>query len=285
MRLNKLNSQRIGIIFIILIILGLFSYVQNNLLKVTKFEINSDKLPQKFDGFKIVHLTDLHGKLFGKDQKYLIEKIKNEKPDIIVYTGDLVDKRHYDGAPGLLLMRELKKIAPVYYVTGNHEWWTGKYDELKKLLIEEGVVVVGNTHIELKKIDTSIMLYGLEDPTSNNNGSDDFTFADKKFQEMKIPEDGKYKILLSHRPELFQIYKKHGFDLVFAGHAHGGQIRIPFIGGIFAPDQGFFPKYTLGLYSDGSTNMVVSGGLGNSIIKQRIFDRPEVVIVTLRHQN
>ena len=213
-----------------------------------------------------------------------MEKVRKENPDIIVYTGDMVDKRHYDGAPGLLLMRELKKIAPVYFVSGNHEWWTGKNDELKKQLQAEGVVVIENTYFELKKSNSSILLYGLEDPSSNTDGSDDLSYADKKFQEMKIPEDGKYKILLSHRPELFQVYKKFGFDLVFAGHAHGGQIRIPFIGGIFAPDQGFFPKYTLGLYSDGSTNMVVSGGLGNSIIKQRIFDRPEVVIVTLRHQ-
>lgn len=281
-------TKKMYIILSVILLLMIFSYTQNNYLQLTSIKIKTEKLPSTFNGFKIVHLSDLHGKTFGKDQKYLVEKVRKEKPDIIVYTGDLVNKRNYNEAPGLLLLKKLKEIAPVYFISGNHEWWTGNYDNLRKHLSEAGVVVMRNSFLEIKRDEDSILICGMEDPASTTKESKEMAYADQNLSwiiddisKSVDKSNEKYKVLLSHRPELFQIYKKYGFDVVFSGHAHGGQVRLPFIGAVVAPNQGFFPAYSAGLYEDMGTNMVVSRGLGNSIIPQRIFNRPEVVSVTL----
>ena len=272
----------------IIIFLMVFSYTENNYLQTTRIRIKTEKLPSAFNGFKIIHLSDLHGKTFGKDQEYLVKKVKKENPDVIVYTGDLVNKRNYNEAPGLLLLKRLKGIAPVYFVSGNHEWWTGNYESLRKHLREAGVIVLENSFLEVKRDKDSILICGMEDPAITTEEFMEEKFADRALSrimddisESNDQSNEKYKVLLSHRPELFQIYKKCGFDIIFSGHAHGGQVRLPFIGAIVSPNQGLFPTYSAGLYEDGGTNMVVSRGLGNSIIPQRIFNRPEVVAVTL----
>lgn len=218
--------------------------------------------------------------MFGQEQQKLVEKIVEEKPDLIVFTGDLIDYRKYDEIPSLTLMEKLVKIAPTYYVTGNHEWNSGKYDSLEQELLDIGVGVLRNQTVEIKRGHEHIFLSGVDDPAFEKNTED--TQLMEKFLTGVDMQSDTFHILLSHRPELFSLYADDGFDLVFTGHAHGGQFRLPLIGGLVAPNQGLFPKYTEGEHQMGQTTMIVSRGLGNSIIPVRIFNRPEIVVVTLR---
>ena len=260
-----------------------FLYAQNKWISLTKYEVVSDRLPGNFDGFKILQLSDLHSTYFGKDQKWLTGIIANAEPDIIVFTGDLVDGRHYDEEASLSMIRNAAEIAPLYYVTGNHEFWSRRFGGLESRIREAGADVLRDSSRELTIGDQSIYLTGIDDPQLTGNLYNAFIYIEDKLKEMipALPQDG-FKILLHHRPEVFSDYVRFGVDIAFTGHAHGGQFRLPFIGGLYSPGQGFFPKYTAGVHRDGNTAMVVSRGLGNSVIPQRLFNRPEVVLVTLR---
>ncbi|WP_079515130.1 metallophosphoesterase [Rossellomorea marisflavi] len=255
----------------IVLLLGLFCYVQNNALVTTKLEIESSKIPEAFHGYRIVQLSDLHGKSFGPNQDRLIQKVKKAEPDLIVFTGDLVDAQRYDPGPGLTLLKELSTLAPVYIISGNHEWWSGRWEELRKEVGETGAFLLEDDAITITENGEEIRLLGVDDPAA----------GDVPAALQSVGKEKGFNILLSHRPELFNLYKEYGMDLVLSGHAHGGQVRLPFIGGLVAPDQGLFPAYTEGLYKNGDTRMVVNRGLGNSIIPLRIFNRPEVVEITL----
>lgn len=260
-----------------------FLYAQNKWISLTKYEIVSDRLPGNFDGFKILQLSDLHSTYFGKDQKWLTGIIANAEPDIIVFTGDLIDGRHYDEEASLSMIRNAVEIAPLYYVTGNHEFWSRRFGGLENKIREAGAVVLRDSSRKLTIGNQSIYLTGIDDPQSTGNLYNVFIYIEEKLKDMipVLPEDG-FKILLHHRPEVFSDYVRFGVDIAFTGHAHGGQFRLPFIGGLYSPGQGFFPKYTAGVHRDGNTAMVVNRGLGNSVIPQRLFNRPEVVLVTLR---
>jgi predicted MPP superfamily phosphohydrolase len=264
----------------IMIILGLivFLYFENNAISLTQIEVKSDELPQSFNEYKIVHLSDLHSKSFGENQKRLVDKVRRLEPDIIVFTGDLVDRKRYDEKTSLTLMEQLIYIAPLYYVTGNHEWWSGRFASLEDKIIQLGVDVLRNTHEKMTRESSHITIVGIDDPASSN----EIGIIENELQKsLEGVDDSSFKVLLSHRPEYFSIYTAYDIDLTISGHAHGGQIRLPFIGGLVAPNQGFFPRYTTGKYQNGRSMMVVSRGLGNSIIPQRIFNRPEVVVITL----
>lgn len=260
-----------------------FFYFQNNSIVTSKFSIRSDNLPQNFNGYKIVQLSDLHSKSFGDDQSKLVEKVKKVKPDLIVFTGDLIDSDRYDEKPSLILMEKLVQVAPVYYVTGNHEWWSGKLNSLEDKLTSIGIKVMRNEAEEIAIEDEVIQIIGIDDPANGMESYADRTTTEENIKSAieGIEEGDNFQILLSHRPEIFSLYSEYDFDVVFSGHAHGGQFRIPFVGGIIAPDQGFFPKYTSGKYNSSNTTMIVNRGLGNSIIPLRIFNRPEIVVATL----
>jgi len=222
--------------------------------------------------------------LFGDDQAKILNKLKSISPDIIVVTGDLIDRRKYNLDIAMTFISGAVKIAPVYYVSGNHEAWSGNFSLIKKSLVEAGVNVLDDIAVELTKGKTSINIIGLSDPDFLTSNYIEGTNTSKTIEQLKQWSMGKnFKILLSHRPELFDLYSENSMDLVFTGHAHGGQMRIPFIGGLVAPDQGIFPKYSSGSYSKDSTTMFVSRGLGNSIFPVRVFNRPEIVVVTLRN--
>lgn len=281
----KKRYKKLLIISALAIGISAFSYVQNNLISVSKISITSSKIPSNFKGFKIVQLSDLHSKKFGENQEVLIEKVKNLNPEIIVITGDLVDSKRYDAAASLRIMKELVKYYPVYFVTGNHESWSGRYDNLEKELKRQNVIVLRNEHVRIQKDGQEIYLLGIDDPAftvKNNDENEEITTVKNEVVKAKntIGSDG-YKLLLSHRPELLQVYAEQQIDLVLSGHAHGGQVRLPFIGGLVAPNQGVLPKYTAGLYEEQNTSMIVSRGLGNSVIPQRVFNRPEIVVVQL----
>jgi predicted MPP superfamily phosphohydrolase len=258
----------------ILIGLVIFIYLNNNWLTTTNHTVSSSEIPASFDGYRILQISDLHDATFGENQQRLVKKVQKAQPDLIVITGDVVDSNRYDLLNSLDLVNQLVNIAEVYYVTGNHEVATEDVEHIKNELTALGVHVLSNETVFLTQGNTSISLSGIEDPLMGQTASEMLTEAD-------IPTDV-FTLLLAHRTEDFQTYVESGVDLTFSGHAHGGQFRIPFIGGLFAPGQGLFPMYTSGIHEQDNSKIVVSRGLGNSIMPVRLFNLPEIVVVTLQ---
>lgn len=269
------------------IILALWTLWGNTALMMSQFSISSDRLPASFSGYRIAHISDLHNAEFGGDNADLLQMLSGSKPDIIVITGDLIDAWQTNIELAVSFAEKAVEIAPVYYVTGNHEMSSSQYDGLKARLETAGVTILEDEAVYLERDGETIALLGLGDPNFTIKG-DLFgevpAMVSTKLKEM-LEQETAYSVLLSHRPELFETYAACGVDLVLSGHAHGGQFRLPFIGGLIAPDQGIFPKYDAGLYTDSNTNMIVSRGLGNSIIPIRFNNRPEIVLIELeRHE-
>ncbi|WP_041721978.1 metallophosphoesterase [Alkaliphilus metalliredigens] len=277
------------ILTFLFVILGLilFGIWQNNHIVLTTIEFSNTKIPNDFNGYTIVQISDLHNKEFKQNQSGLLNKIEKVKPDIIVVTGDLIDSRRTNVDIAMDFINGAVNIAPVYFVSGNHEARSGVYGELTQKLREAGVFVLDDTVVEIENKDSFIELVGLSDPAfipSNYMEDNPTAQLRESLKTLTADNPQTFKILLSHRPELLDLYAENKLDLVFSGHAHGGQFRLPLIGGLIAPGQGFFPKYTSGAYTVEGTTMVVSRGLGNSIIPIRIFNRPEVIIVTLQNK-
>ncbi len=254
----------------------------NKRLTVSRYKIEKNSLPNAFSGLKILQLSDIHGAGFGKDFKRLIFKVKKEFPDIIVITGDLIDARAPKLARAIELVKKLITIAPVFFVSGNHEARYDGYPQLEKELKEIGVKVLENESFELLRDNEKIVIEGVKDPrfTTDYNYENSLAVVRSELEKTDVNLDC-FRVLLSHRPELFSCYCDRGIDLVFSGHAHGGQFRLPFIGGLFVPNQGLFPKYDAGVVSSKETTMVISRGLGKSIIPLRIGNPPDIVVVLL----
>lgn len=253
----------------------------NTSIEVSRITIQKETIPDEFNGFKIAHLSDLHNRNWGER---LIGLLEEEQPDLIAITGDLIDSSNTDLYTALDFVNRAKVIAPVYYVTGNQEAVSEQYDLLEEGLRELDVVLLDDEAIKIE--DTAeISVLGLEDSLFmmiHYPWNDPSYRVDTKLKQF-TEEENHFKLLLSHRPELFDLYVENGIDLVLSGHAHGGQFRLPFIGGLFAPDQGFFPDYTTGLYQEKGTNMVVSRGLGNSSIPIRFNNRAELIFIELNN--
>lgn len=281
---NKI-VKRLFVLLGIIFAISIFCIWQNNAITTTQIDYVSAKIPEEFDGFRIVHISDLHNKQFGKNQERLLNKIYAVSPDIIVITGDLIDRRKYDLETAMVFIDGAMKIAPVYYVSGNHEAWSGDYENISENLRISGVQILDDTKATLIKGNGKIEILGLSDPDFLTTSYLEGTNSSKLRGHLeRLSDDSAFQILLCHRPELFDIYVNQNIDLIFSGHAHGGQVRIPFVGGLVAPDQGLFPKYTSGAYTQNQSTMIVSRGLGNSVIPIRIFNRPEIVVVTLRSE-
>ena len=268
---------------ILLIILMVWTIRGNTALELNKHAIKSYKLPSEFDGFMIAQISDLHNAEIGEDNEKLLSMIKEANPDIVAITGDMIDSRRMDIQVALDFAREAVKIAPCYYVNGNHELRVLEYEELKEGLEDLGVIILENAKATITKEDESLTIIGLSDPSLESG----YIYTEEGevlnlYLNKLSKEDDNYKILLSHRPEYFDLYCEAGIDIVLSGHAHGGQIRLPFVGGIIAPHQGFFPKYDGGLYEKDETNMIVSRGIGNSLFPLRFNNRPEVVLIELQ---
>ncbi len=281
-RKNKKRIIVIAVLMVVLLAFGIWIALGNVALELNTYTIKSDKLPESFSGYRIAHISDLHNSEMGDENEKLLAMLKEAKPDIIAITGDLIDSRNTDIEIALQFAKKAEKIAPSYYVTGNHEARISDYDKLKTGLIELGVVVLENEKIEIEKNDDVITLIGVEDPSFQT----DYLLGDSKTvmkDELQLltSDYNTYTVLLSHRPELFDIYAESEVNLVLSGHAHGGQFRLPFLGGLVAPNQGFFPEYDAGLYTHNNTNMIVSRGIGNSIIPFRFNNNPEVVLIEL----
>lgn len=255
--------------------------------ELSKFKIKSEKIPENFSGFKIIHLSDFHNVEFENENQILIDLINEGKPDIIVITGDFIDSRSTKVDVSLKFAEKITKIAPCYYVAGNHESrMPDKYFELLKGFEALGVTVLDDENIYLEKNSEKIQITGIKDPAFKilYDESEDENIVKGKLQRLRTQEDI-YKILLSHRPELFDLYCEENYDLVFAGHAHGGQIRLPLIGALQAPKQGLFPKYTEGLYESGENKMLLSRGIGYSKVPIRIYCRPQIILAELERVN
>lgn len=283
--MNKTKKKKGRVILFIVIFVIAFSvwlWWGNTSIQTTHVNIRSEKIPTELDGFTIVQVSDLHNAEFGNQQDRLLKAVKSASPDIIAVTGDLIDSNHTDVTKAMEFINGAVKIALVYYVTGNHEAWSDQYIELKKQMLMVGVDVLEDENIIIEYAGVTIQLLGLNDLDfiTTDGTYERLAMIDTKLKNI-LGESNKYTILLSHRPELFDVYVENNIDLILSGHAHGGQVRLPFFGGLVAPNQGFFPKYFEGLYDKKQTKMIVSRGLGNSIIPLRVNNRPELVIVEL----
>ena len=257
----------------------------NSALQVSEYDVLSSRLPDGFEGFRIAQISDLHNVEFGNNNEKLLSAIAGMKPDIIVFTGDLIDCRNLNIPVAVSFAQAAGEIAPCYFAAGNHEARIPEFPELVRGLASAGVTVLRNEKIGLTRNGDTITLMGVDDPTFQvdyitGDCRPVMTAALTRLMEA----EQNYTVLLSHRPELASIYRNFSVDLTFSGHAHGGQFRLPFIGGLIAPNQGFFPKYDAGVFTEDSGTMVVSRGLGPSIVPLRIGNRPEVVVAELHRQ-
>ena len=254
----------------------------NTALVRTDVLVCSNGIPEAFDAYKIVQISDLHDAQIGENTEKLIAMTAETEPDCIVLTGDFVDSSRFHPERSLSVAEALVKIAPVYYVSGNHEAILpdAEYQALTDGLRAVGVCVLEDESAELTRGGQSIRLIGLTDIGFHPGTLEEKKDALRTALSALLPED-EFSVTLAHRPELMDIYTECGAPLVLSGHAHGGQIRLPGIGGLIAPGQGLFPKYTEGKYEENGTTLVVSRGVGNSVLPLRVNDRPQIVVVQL----
>ena len=266
----------------ILILLIIWIAYGNTDLEIYKYNVKSEDIPSEFDNFRIVQISDLHNAEFGENNEKLLLMLKQADADIIAITGDMIDSRNTDIDVAISFAQKAVNIAPVYYVNGNHESRVlGEYEKLKQGLTDAGVTILENSSADITIGDEAITLIGINDPTFRMELVDDTMEQNIAHQLVSvIPDNDNYKVLLAHRPEYFDVYAGE-VDLVLSGHAHGGQFRIPFIGGLVAPGQGFFPEYYEGSHIKENTEMIVSRGIGNSIIPFRINNKPEIIVAEL----
>ena len=241
--------------------------------EITEYRVCSDKCPDSFDGFKIIQLSDLHGADFGGG---LVEKVRQQEPDIIALTGDFVTDEDDLGAVRALV-RELTQICAVYFVSGNHEFGSQLAGEVRGIMEEAGVTYLGNDFVLIERDGESIVLAGVEDPLAYA----DMPSPPELMRQINEQYPDSYTILLGHRNYWMTEYPELPADLILSGHAHGGLIRLPGVGGLIGTDRSLFPDYDGGLYENGNYTMIVSRGLGNSVLIPRLFNRPEIVSITL----
>lgn len=273
------RSGRLVLTLAVLAALALFGYWQCWGVTATETEVTLAALPEGFDGLRIAHLSDLHGHQYGHQSDRLADMVADLEPDLIVITGDLIDREsQLDMVPALIT--RLTEIAPVYYVTGNHEWAADCGPEVKALLKNCGAMVLDNRFVTLERGGDTVVLAGVDDP----NGYADQKTPEALYAEIQAAHPGAFTILLAHRNTLFSRYAAAGYDLVLSGHAHGGIVRLPFTDGLIGTDRRLFPTWTSGVYREGESTLFVSRGLGNNTEPFpgfRLFNRPELAGLTL----
>ena len=278
--MKKPSKKAVSLTLLFLILFSIFAYCENNLLTVAHHTAENEKLPSDFDGFVIAQVSDFHNTKSKLLQNTLLSEIEKAQPDIIVITGDFIDSNRTDTAVSLAYAKKLLEIAPVYMSTGNHEFRSAEeYPSFEKALIDAGVIVLRNEAVKTAKGNSEINILGIDDPY--------FLEGDNKFdstrKELESTEYDKelFTLTLAHRPEIFSVYVECEQDLVLSGHAHGGQFRLPVIGGLYGPTEGIFPEYSEGSHKENGTEMIISRGIGNSDFPLRLNNRPELIIITL----
>ena len=265
----------------ILLAFLIWGICDSNTLVLTEYIVQDPEIPIAFDGFRIAQVSDLHNEEFGENNEKLIAMLRSAQPDLIAITGDLIDSRTTNIAVALEFARQALEIAPCYYVTGNHEKRISNYDALKNGLLATGVFVLEEETVPIERDGEKINLVGIHDVSFRTTYFLGTVEAVMRVTLEPLTQQEGYTILLSHRPEQLPVYAEYEIDLVLTGHAHGGQIRLPWIGGLYSPAQGLFPEYDFGFYEMEDTQMIVSRGIGNSLIPLRINNPPELVLITL----
>lgn len=261
--------------------MGFFQDVTGVGMKTTKYIISSEKLPSAFSGCKIVHLSDFH----CKPKKGMVSLVKEEEPDLIFMTGDMADdKEPIDSF--LKLLESMLKIAPVYIISGNHDVQHDDYEKLVDICRDMGATYLVNQCVSIKKDEEEIYIYGIDDPRVRAKEK-----LDEKIRNSisQLKRNNGFEILLFHRANKLPLFENEKFDIIFSGHMHGGQIRLPHLGGVIAPKSSFgdsgriiFPEFSGGRYKMGETEVVVSCGMGNSVILPRFGNPTEIVSVILK---
>ncbi len=258
----------------------------NNHFKLKRITVTSSKIPKAFDGYKILHLSDLHNTSYGTKNKRLRQAVNQLHMDVIFYTGDMVDERSFTKRGFYDFLEGTKKNIPSYYIFGNHEdgLESTQKEKLLEKLRKEGVNVLRNNHQVLERKGKHIFLHGLDIPRSylrNTYNQDGILQLSKEELEKRLGQLGEgYHILLAHNPLYGDAYIEAGFDLTFSGHVHGGMIWIPFKGGLLAPDRSLWPKFSKGKYETHGKSLIVSPGIGGH--KMRILNPPYLYLITLK---
>ena len=283
------------LILLLCLIIIIISYALNSLKEVdiTNYTISNEKIPQEFNDFKILQLSDFHSSGYKDTTEIIISKVKEINPDIIVMTGDMVSWEVKDIEELEKLINSLANLYPIYYINGNHEQLaeivrTKKYQNLLDELKSLDITFLRDNYVEITKDGQSINLYEIDIPLDNATGLYASRWQlESDYVETTLPQvdSSKFNILLAHNPLFIKQYNKWGADLVLSGHMHGGIIRIPIIGvGILSPERGLFPRYDAGKFKRGDTTMIVNRGIGTSSIGLRIFNNPEISIITLNSE-
>lgn len=306
MKKIKLVLKLIIVYILFLVLVYFINMFLNNEVFITKYKVKDNYFIESSKKYKIIQISDIHSIRSVKQKEKIISKIEKESPNIIFITGDLIDSSYYleeiyrynknevdfPEKYTLSLISELVNITDVYYVYGNHEMMLLDNPEkniLKTKIEEIGVHIINNKIEKLNILDSTVYLLGVQDPATLYKDKK-YAYIDthKKQEETilkdllkQLKEKKIYTILLSHRPEYFEIYCKYKINIIFSGHAHGGIIRLPIIGGIYAHSQGIFPKYTGGVYKKDNSKMFVNRGIANSNFPMRIFNPPEIICVEI----
>lgn len=279
---KKPHTFRITLI-VLLVLIALFALLFADSayrLVTTEYTVTSARLPAGFDGYRIVQLSDLHAAEFGQDNARLVEKVAAAQPDLIVLTGDFIEQKEQITVTDVLA-QQLTALAPVYFVSGNHDWASRAIDELFDVLTDAGVVCLRNEAVTLERSGDTIVLAGVDDP----NGRADMPTPDEVATAVQAEHPGAFTVLLGHRNYWVEEYPTLPVDVIFCGHAHGGVVRLPGIGGLIGTDRTLFPDYTEGMFASGQYQMIVSRGLGQIPQLPRLFNNPEIVCLTLRTAN
>ncbi len=270
-------KKRFPVVLVCFLMLVLWVILEQKWIQITPYTVQNETLPTSFSGLRVTELADLHGTTFGEDQERLLRAVQKTEPDLITLNGDLFDL-NTNPAELDVLLTGLCEIAPTYYVTGNHEWVTENLYETLEHFRELGIVVLDNTYVVLERGSEQIAVAGVHDP----NGPYDMKTPEELVTEIRddLDEDT-YILMLAHRNGQLAMWSELGVQTVLVGHGHGGMIRLPFVGGLLDVEHNLFPTYDAGLFREGETTMVVSRGLGKSGWIPRVFNRPELVTITL----
>ena len=277
MKRRRTKSGRIAIVIIALLCLVGYILVRDSAehLELTRCTVTNHKLSQSFSGFKIVQLSDFHGAELVTD---IVETVREQKPDIIALTGDFITDE--GDLPAVeQLVSQLTDICEVYFISGNHDFASGRIAELSDILSSRGVKYLKNEYVTIQSGGESIVLAGVEDP----NSWADLEPPDAFLKRVRAEHPDDYIVLLGHRNYWMEKYPDLPVELILCGHAHGGIVRIPGVGGLLSTDRTLFPDYEAGMYDNGNYTMIVSRGLGNSISVPRLMNRPEIVSIELKN--
>lgn len=254
-----------------------FVYWQNFTLQVEPVELFFESLPPQFDGLRVAELSDLHGRSFGKNNVRLLRTLQKARPDMICICGDLFDEKT-DLTMLEPLLTGLTDIAPVYYVTGNHEWQVKNLREILQKMRAWGVTVLENEGRVFSRGGAEMVVAGVHDPC----GPYDMKTPAALVRELRSAQGNDFILMLSHRNDELAMWSQLGVQLVLSGHCHGGVVRLPFVGGVFGTRRELFPEYDAGVYRQDGTTLFVSRGLGYTNVHFRLFNRPHVPIMILR---